>query len=172
MKLRHDLSPVLLFVWVVTAHVYPADWLLGADSVTNSVSSTVGRANMPGFDAHFAIVQHGGGPNLLRRWDCSAWKTSVFSDFTAETTCRFMTRNIQCEPKKKQKYLGYTQRTELIEGNFKGNNFPNYKILLDITPTIILLISLYLCRCNTLGNLYGGNCKDGCSRLSLRRVFF
>jgi hypothetical protein len=33
MKLRHDLSPVLLFVRVVTAHVYPADRLLGADSV-------------------------------------------------------------------------------------------------------------------------------------------
>jgi hypothetical protein len=59
--LRHDLTPVLLIARVATGRVYPANRKLVAKRVTNTISDAVGRANVPGFDAHFALVKHAKG---------------------------------------------------------------------------------------------------------------
>jgi hypothetical protein len=59
--MRHALAPVLLVCRVVTGRVYPADRRLEAAARTTTVSDMIGRANMPGYDAHFALVKHGVG---------------------------------------------------------------------------------------------------------------
>jgi hypothetical protein len=60
-RLRHDLAPVLLVARVVTARVYPADRRLDGVKKTSTISDAIGRANMPGYDAHFAVVKQTDG---------------------------------------------------------------------------------------------------------------
>jgi hypothetical protein len=60
-RLMFDLSPVLLVAKVVAGRVFPAHKRLEARCATRTISDTVGRANVPGYDAHFALVKHTAG---------------------------------------------------------------------------------------------------------------
>jgi hypothetical protein len=63
-SLIFELSPVLIVAKVVTGHVYPANRRLQARGLTRTISDSIGRANIPGYDSHFSLVKHAGGCNF------------------------------------------------------------------------------------------------------------